>query len=173
VSEELVSTPLPQPDDPGMVAWRTFLTAHASVIRQLEAELEQRQSLALSDFDVLVQLHFAGGTLRMRDLADSVLLSRSGMTRRVDRLEEAGYVSRFACETDRRGSMAQLTDAGRERLEGAHYRSMSAGSKPIFSQSSARPSSRWSARPCRKSCPNRQRADDRALSRLAPLTAHG
>ena len=117
--EELVSTPLPQPDDPGMLAWRMFLTAHASVIRQLEAELEQRQSLALSDFDVLVQLHFAGGTLRMRDLAESVLLSRSGMTRRVDRLEEAGYVSRFACETDRRGSMAQLTDAGRERLETA------------------------------------------------------
>lgn len=119
MSEESVSIPIPQPDDPGMLAWRTFLTAHASVIRQLEAELEQRQSLALSDFDVLVQLHFAGGTLRMRDLADSVLLSRSGMTRRVDRLEEAGYVSRFACETDRRGSMAQLTDAGRERLQSA------------------------------------------------------
>ena len=117
--EERVSLPLSQPGDPGMLAWRTFLTAYANVIRQLESELEERQSLALSDFDVLVQLHFAGGTLRMRDLADSVLLSRSGMTRRVDRLEEAGYVSRFACETDRRGSMAQLTDAGRERLEGA------------------------------------------------------
>ena len=117
--EERVSIPHFQPDDAGMLAWRTFLTAYANVIRQLEAELEERQSLALSDFDVLVQLHFAGGTLRMRDLADSVLLSRSGMTRRVDRLEEAGYVSRFACETDRRGSMAQLTDAGRERLEGA------------------------------------------------------
>jgi DNA-binding MarR family transcriptional regulator len=119
VPEERVSIPLSQPDDAGMLAWRTFLTAYANVIRQLEAELEERQSLALTDFDVLVQLHFAGGTLRMRDLADSVLLSRSGMTRRVDRLEEAGYVSRFACETDRRGSMAQLTDAGRERLEGA------------------------------------------------------
>ena len=117
--EEPVSTPPKSPDDAGMLAWRTFLSAHASVIRQLEAELEQRQSLALSDFDVLVQLHFAGGTLRMRDLADSVLLSRSGMTRRVDRLEEAGYVSRFACKTDRRGSMAQLTDAGRERLQSA------------------------------------------------------
>ena len=117
--EERVSIPTSPPDDPGMLAWRTFLTAYANVIRQLEAELEERQSLALSDFDVLVQLHFAGGTLRMRDLADSVLLSRSGMTRRVDRLEEAGYVSRFACETDRRGSMAQLTDAGRERLAGA------------------------------------------------------
>jgi DNA-binding MarR family transcriptional regulator len=99
-----------------MLAWRTFLTAHATVIRRLDAELEEKESLALSDFDVLVQLHFAGGTLRMRDLADVVLLSRSGMTRRVDRLEAAGYVSRAACETDRRGSMASLTDAGRERL---------------------------------------------------------
>ena len=112
-------TPLPRPDEPGMLAWRTFLTAHATVIRRLEAELEERESLALSDFDVLVQLNAAGGTLRMRDLADSVLLSRSGLTRRVDRLESAGYVSRQACETDRRGWYAQLTAAGRERLERA------------------------------------------------------
>jgi DNA-binding MarR family transcriptional regulator len=119
VTDRPISSELPPLDDPGMLAWRTFLTAHAGLMRRLEAELEERESLALTDFDVLVQLHFAGGTLRMRDLADSVLLSRSGMTRRVDRLEEAGYVSRFACETDRRGSMAQLTDAGRERLLGA------------------------------------------------------
>jgi DNA-binding MarR family transcriptional regulator len=102
-----------------MLAWRTFLTAHATVIRRLEAELEEHESLALSDFDVLVQLNAAGGTLRMRDLAESVLLSRSGLTRRVDRLEAAGYVSRLACETDRRGSFAKLTDAGRERLQHA------------------------------------------------------
>ena len=116
---EPASTLLLRPDDPGMLAWRTFLTAHATVIRRLDAELEERESLALSDFDVLVQLHFAGGTLRMRDLADRVLLSRSGMTRRVDRLESAGYVVRAACETDRRGSMASLTDAGRDRLQRA------------------------------------------------------
>jgi DNA-binding MarR family transcriptional regulator len=116
VPDKPESTPIPLPDDPGMLAWRMFLTAHATVIRQLEAELDERESLALSDFDVLVQLHFAGGTLRMRDLADGVLLSRSGMTRRVDRLEAAGYVERAACETDRRGSMAHLTDAGRERM---------------------------------------------------------
>ncbi len=114
-----VATSLPPPDDPGMLAWRTFLTAHATVVRRLDAELEEREALALSDFDVLVQLHFAGGTLRMRDLADSVLLSRSGMTRRVDRLEAAGFVSRTACETVRLGSMASLSDAGRERLERA------------------------------------------------------
>lgn len=116
---EPASTSLLPPDDPGMLAWRTFLTAHATVIRRLDGELEEHEGLALSDFDVLAQLHFAGGTLRMRDLADSVLLSRSGMTRRVDRLESAGYVARAACETDRRGSMATLTDAGRDRLERA------------------------------------------------------
>ena len=103
-------------DSPGMVAWRTFLTAHATIIRALEAELEAEQGLALSDFDVLAQLNVAGGTLRMRDLADRVLLSRSGLTRRIDRLEQIGYVERAACETDRRGSYARLTEVGRERL---------------------------------------------------------
>ncbi len=119
VQQEPVTTSVLPIDDPGMLAGRTFLTAHATLIRRLDAELEEREDLSLSDFDVLAQLHFAGGTLRMRDLADSVLLSRSGMTRRVDRLEAAGFVSRAACETDRRGSMASLTDAGRERLERA------------------------------------------------------
>ena len=119
VQQEPVAASTLPIDDPGLLAWRTFLTAHATLIRRLDAELEEREALALSDFDVLAQLHFAGGTLRMRDLADSVLLSRSGMTRRVDRLEAAGFVSRAACETDRRGSMASLTDAGRERLERA------------------------------------------------------
>jgi DNA-binding MarR family transcriptional regulator len=106
-------------DDPGILAWRTFLTAHATIIRRLEAELEDRESLALSDLDVLIQLHLAGGTLRMRDLAERALLSRSGMTRRVDRLEADGYIVRTACDTDRRGSFAQLTDVGRDRLVAA------------------------------------------------------
>jgi DNA-binding MarR family transcriptional regulator len=103
-------------DDPGILAWRTFLTAYATIIRRLETELEDQESLALSDLDVLIQLHRAGGTLRMRDLAERALLSRSGMTRRVDRLEADGYIVRTACDTDRRGSFAQLTDTGRERL---------------------------------------------------------
>ena len=116
MAEPTVTPPLPALDSPGMLAWRTFLTAHATLIRQLETELEDQESMSLADFDVLAQLHFAGGTLRMRDLAEGVLLSRSGMTRRVDRLEAAGFVSRVACETDRRGSYAHLTDAGRDRV---------------------------------------------------------
>lgn len=119
MSEGPVTNPRPAVNGPGMLAWRTFLTAHATIIRALEAELEADQDLALSDFDVLAQLHAAGGTLRMRDLAERVLLSRSGLTRRVDRLEGAGYVERTACETDRRGSYARLTDAGRDRLVNA------------------------------------------------------
>jgi DNA-binding MarR family transcriptional regulator len=106
-------------DDPGILAWRAFLTAHATIVRRLEAELEADESLALSDLDVLIQLHRAGGTLRMRDLAERALLSRSGMTRRVDRLEAAGFIVRTVCTTDRRGSFAQLTDAGRDRLVSA------------------------------------------------------
>jgi DNA-binding MarR family transcriptional regulator len=116
VSEGSVTASRIATDSPGMLAWRTFLTAHATIIRALEAELEAEQGLALSDFDVLAQLNVAGGTLRMRDLADRVLLSRSGLTRRIDRLEAIGYVERTACETDRRGSYARLTDAGRDRL---------------------------------------------------------
>jgi DNA-binding MarR family transcriptional regulator len=122
VSEGSVTSPHAlgsKADSPGMLAWRTFLTAHATIIRALEAELEADPDLALSDFDVLAQLQVAGGTLRMRDLADRVLLSRSGLTRRIDRLEGAGYVQRTACETDRRGSYARLTDAGRDRLTNA------------------------------------------------------
>jgi DNA-binding MarR family transcriptional regulator len=119
VAERTVTAPQLAADSPGMVAWRTFLTAHATIIRALEAELEAEEGLALSDFDVLAQLSVAGGTLRMRDLADRVLLSRSGLTRRVDRLETAGFVERTACETDRRGSYARLTDAGRGRLQQA------------------------------------------------------
>jgi DNA-binding MarR family transcriptional regulator len=116
VTEPAVTPARLAADSPGMLAWRTFLTAHATLIRALEAELEAEQDLALSDFDVLAQLDAAGGTLRMRDLANRVLLSRSGLTRRVDRLVSAGYVERTACETDRRGSYARLTDDGRDRL---------------------------------------------------------
>ena len=103
--------------DPGLVAWRTFLQAHAAVLRRLEAELEAETNLSLSDFDVLVQLALAeGGTLRMSELAERVVISRSGMTRRIDRLEAGGFVERQACASDLRGAMAHLTEAGLARL---------------------------------------------------------
>jgi DNA-binding MarR family transcriptional regulator len=106
--------------DPGLATWRTFLQAHATVIRRLEADLEADGQLSLADLDVLIQLSTADGhRLRMSELADHVLLSRSGMTRRIDRLETAGLVQRHECAADRRGAYAKITDDGLERLHRA------------------------------------------------------
>ncbi|CAN5603899.1 MarR family transcriptional regulator [soil metagenome] len=103
--------------DPRLAAWRAFLRAHARVIRELERELTAEQDLALTDYDVLVQLSVADERrLRMSELADRLLLSRSGATRLVDRLVADGLVERVTCEVDRRGQWASLTDAGYERL---------------------------------------------------------
>jgi DNA-binding MarR family transcriptional regulator len=106
--------------EPRLAAWSAFLRAHARVTRQLERELQAEESLALADYDVLVQLALASDRrLRMSELADRLLLSRSGITRLVDRLERDGLVERVTCESDRRGQWAALTDAGRQRLRDA------------------------------------------------------
>lgn len=106
--------------DPRLTAWRTFLRAHARVVRELERELQSEQHLALTDYDVLVQLAAAGDRrLRMSELADALLLSRSGATRLIDRLVTDGLVERVTCESDRRGQWASLTDAGHQRLRRA------------------------------------------------------
>lgn len=106
--------------DPRLDAWRTFLRAHARLVRELERELQEEQQLALADYDVLVQLASAGEhRLRMSELADRLLLSRSGATRLVDRLVGEGLVERATCEEDRRGQWASLTNAGRARLRRA------------------------------------------------------
>src|SRR3954469_16524302 len=73
-------------------AWRSLLRAHATLMRQLETELEQQTGFALADYDVLAQLAIAGGELRMTELANRALISRSGMTRRVARLVDDGLV---------------------------------------------------------------------------------
>lgn len=105
--------------DPRLRAWAAFLRTHARVIRALEQELQMEQGMALTDYDVLVQLAAEPHRLRMSDLADRLLLSRSGVTRLVDRLEAGGLVERVTCEDDRRGQWAQLTDAGYDRLRRA------------------------------------------------------
>jgi DNA-binding MarR family transcriptional regulator len=100
--------------------WRSFLRAHARVIRALEAELLAAQRLSLASYDVLVQLAEAPERrLRMTELADAVLLSRSGVTRLVDRLERDGLVRRGPVDTDGRGVMAMLTAQGLDRLRAA------------------------------------------------------
>jgi DNA-binding MarR family transcriptional regulator len=110
----------PSPDDPRLRAWIAFLQAHAAVTRRLEAELQAEQRLSLADYDALVQLAIAPDRrLRMSELADRVVLSRSGVSRLVDRLEGHGLVARRACPTDARGSWAEVTPLGLERLRAA------------------------------------------------------
>lgn len=101
-------------------AWRGLLRVHARLVKALDANLEAAHGLPLSQYDVLVQVAGAPGQrMRMCELADGVLLSRSGLTRLVDRMSKDGLLSRCACEDDARGSFACLTPAGKARLEEA------------------------------------------------------
>jgi DNA-binding MarR family transcriptional regulator len=122
-----VTTTVPDADQ--LAAWRLFLRAQAHLSRVLEAELLAEHGLPLASYDVLVQLAEAPGRrLRMTELADRVLLSRSGLTRLVDRLEKDGLVERQACPGDARGTHAVLTEAGLTRLRSAsptHLRGIS------------------------------------------------
>ena len=104
------------PNERGLEAWAALLTAHATLMRRLETDLAQATGLALADFDVLAQLAQAGGELRMTELVDRALISRSGMTRRVARLVDEGLVRRANVDADRRGVVVALTDAGVARL---------------------------------------------------------
>jgi DNA-binding MarR family transcriptional regulator len=107
-------------DTPGIGAWRSFLTAHARITRRLDEELQAAHGLSLAEYDALLQIaHAPGRRVRMNVLAERVILSRSGITRLVDRLEAAGSVERAACTTDARGQEAVLTAAGIERLRAA------------------------------------------------------
>jgi len=100
-----------------MAAWRGFIGAHARVLANLSRELQDEESLPLTWYDVLVQLSEADEQrLRMQDLAARVLLSQSGLTRLVDRMEGAGLVERVRCAEDGRGMNARLTPAGLETL---------------------------------------------------------
>ena len=100
----------------GLDAWRALLRAYAALMRRLSSDLEKKTGLSLGDFDVLGQLAEAGGALRMTDLADRTLSSRSGMTRRVDRLVEEGLVRRSNSDADGRAVVIVLTDAGVARI---------------------------------------------------------
>jgi DNA-binding MarR family transcriptional regulator len=115
-----MTTTRPRLTEAQLGAWRVFLRAHARITRQLEHELLTEQDIPLASYDVLLQLAEAPGSrLRMTDLADRVLLSRSGLTRLVDRLERDGLVTRASCPGDARGTNAVLTEAGRDRLRAA------------------------------------------------------
>jgi len=104
------------PGGRGLEAWRSLLEAHATLMRRLDTDLVRETGLALADFDVLAQLAQADGELRMTELADRALISRSGMSRRVARLVNEGLVRREKAGTDARGVVVALTKAGLARL---------------------------------------------------------
>ena len=97
-----------------------MLRAHAELTRALDAQLAREHKLPLSSYEVLLFLADApGGRMRMSELAESVLLSRSGLTRLVDRLEREGLLKRERCESDARGLFAEITPAGRRLFDDA------------------------------------------------------
>lgn len=108
-----------EPDDQKVAAWRSFLHAHLALTDVLERELLAETGLPLTWYDVLVNLHAAGGRLRMQELASRVVLSKSGLTRLVDRMATAGYVCREPAEGDRRGLLAVMTAEGDRVLDEA------------------------------------------------------
>jgi DNA-binding MarR family transcriptional regulator len=101
-------------------AWRGMLRVHTALVKALDAELAEAHDLPLSSYEVLITLESAPNRKRrMAELADSVLLSRSGMTRLVDRLEQHGLLTRDTCTDDGRGCYAVLTDKGADVLADA------------------------------------------------------
>ena len=113
-----MDTTISRLDSRELRAWRGLLRVHAALSKALDAQLEAEHGIPLTSYEVLMYLSDAeGGRMRMNELADSVLLSRSGLTRLVDRLEREGYLERCSCAHDARGAFAVLTPAGREKVE--------------------------------------------------------
>jgi DNA-binding MarR family transcriptional regulator len=109
-------------------AWRSYLQSHASIVRALDAELAAVHGITSRDYEVLLYLAQAPDQrLAMSALAESTMLTRSGITRLIDGLVAAGFIQRVSCPSDARISYAQLTPAGYEKLRGAgcaHVRSI-------------------------------------------------
>src|ERR1700760_3793687 len=101
-------------------AWRSYLQSHASIVRVLDAELDAAHGMTTRDYQVLLYLSQAeGGHLPMSALAESTMLTRSGITRLVDGLVSGGFIERVSCSNDARGSYAHLTDPGFAKLRDA------------------------------------------------------
>jgi DNA-binding MarR family transcriptional regulator len=105
--------------DDVMQAWRLLLEVHHRLTHEMDHELREAHDLRLDWYDVLVQLNAAGGRLRMHELAEVTLFSRTDCTRIVDRMERAGLATRRPAAEDGRGVYAALTEAGRRMLEDA------------------------------------------------------
>ena len=105
--------------DDKLAVWEQLLVAHTLLMGALERELVAERGLPLSWYEVLMYLNRADGAMRMQELARSVLISKSGLTRLVDRIEQAGLIQRTTCPSDRRGTLAVLTPAGKAALRKA------------------------------------------------------
>jgi DNA-binding MarR family transcriptional regulator len=106
-------SPLADLSDEEFAVWSGFLQTHAALARELDADLRAAHGLLLTDFEILLWLaNRPCERMRMTALADTVLLSPSGLSRAVERLETRGLVRRIPCPEDRRGSYAALTDPG-------------------------------------------------------------
>jgi DNA-binding MarR family transcriptional regulator len=119
-AEAMVATRPLTARDPRLAPWRAFLAAHLLVTRRLDEELQAEHDLSLAEYDTLLTIAWSPDRrIRMRNLADSIFLSRSGVTRLIDRLVADGLVERSACASDARGAEAVLTSAGLDRLRAA------------------------------------------------------
>jgi DNA-binding MarR family transcriptional regulator len=119
----------------GQRAWRGLLRAHACLAKRLDAALDQAHGLPLTSYEVLDRLaDSSGGRMRMCDLAEEAQLSRSGLTRLVDRLEREHLLERCSCAHDARGSFACLTDRGRARLQEARVTHLAVVREQFFSR---------------------------------------
>jgi len=100
--------------------WRAYLDATRLLLQALDRQLTRDAGISFTDFELLVVLSEAPQRqLRMRELADAVTTTRSGVTRAISRLVDTGWVRRVECEDDKRGTLAELTDAGAEKLAAA------------------------------------------------------
>lgn len=113
----MAGNPSGQPDP--IAAWRSMLLAHSRALRAIEAELEAAGAIPLTWYDVLLELSGAGGRLRMQQLGDRVVLSRTRVSRLVDELERRGLVVREPDDTDGRVTYAAITADGRKMLRSA------------------------------------------------------
>ena len=127
-----ISEPVARPltaRDPRLAPWRAFLLAHARVSRRLDEELRAEHDLSFAEYDAILTIAQAPERrIRMGQLAEEVLLSKSGVTRLIDRLVQDGLVERSACLADARGAEAVLTERGLDRLRAAsrtHLRGIS------------------------------------------------
>src|SRR3954447_3176561 len=108
---------LSSPSSDRLRAWRLFFESSLALIDVLDSELERDTGLSLRFYDVLVHLEETPDGLRMNELAERILYSKSGFTRVVDRMEQAGLVNRVRPDNDRRSILIVLTDQGRTTLE--------------------------------------------------------